>query len=670
MENSKETSLSEALLRVAEGAVSLLDKDLNCLWLSSQFSKVLGVNEETAVGKSLESLLTTALDGPTAAEVFKKVLALSGAGKSELISGIPAPMRKNLGGKLDLHLLPLTRENLGDRSSLSREAALLITFQNSTDESLQKLSGDEWLNTILQQLPCGVIVAEFPTGKFLIRNEYVTKLSGQTYRAPNGLVEYRQYEVTQPDGKAYGREDWPMARVFRSRESILAEHLVVKLPDGRQRHLSVDSAPVMDRGGNLTAGVSTFVDITSRVQSERRAEFLAEIGGLVSQAESPGSVTQEVLNRFVARFGGIGVVAVAGLNEAEGFQSLAVASDSPENLAEFKKCLAEAPVRFSGADPVRVLATGQAEWIAEFSTDQLAQPLQGGGSAAFFERMKLRSYLCVPLIARGKVLGTFSVLRLDSISDEQDLAFAQEVGRRIALVIDNSKLLERALEGVRLRNEALAVVSHDVRSPLTSLQLLLNLILDHEVSSDQVKPTLQKALNQIARCTTLMDQLLDISRLDSGSLPMELEKCDFSAVVLSAAEDMRPLVEKSGCAFDLSVEPGVTALVEASRIYQVIGNLLSNAAKYGANTPLALSLKREGESHVLLSVRDGGIGISKEKIEKLFDRFTRGVDDGDFQGAGLGLHIARQIVELHGGKIWADSETGKGSIFYVRLPVA
>lgn len=227
---------------------------------------------------------------------------------------------------------------------------------------------------------------------------------------------------------------------------------------------------------------------------------------------------------------------------------------------------------------------------------------------------------------------------------------------------------------LQARDEFLSIASHELRTPLTALKLQSQSLsrklekgASQEISMDRLKTMVQITERQINKLTRLVDDMLDLSRIQSGKLSFKKEKTDLSSLLIEVIERMEDQILLHGCQFNYEVPPGYTAMVDRFRIEQVIINLLTNAMKYGNKSPISIQLK-EKEDYFLLSVRDQGLGIAPENQEKIFNRFERAVNANEISGLGLGLYITRQIVEGHGGKIWVESNIGNGSIFYVEIP--
>lgn len=225
---------------------------------------------------------------------------------------------------------------------------------------------------------------------------------------------------------------------------------------------------------------------------------------------------------------------------------------------------------------------------------------------------------------------------------------------------------------IEARDAFLSVAGHELRTPLTAalLQIQGAQRLVHDVEDGEaVARRLGKVAASIERLGSLVDVLLDVSRLGMGKLAIERRSYDLSAVVETVVDRFAEEARRAGVALRVDVEAGVHGDGDPLRVEQVVANLVSNAIKYGRSQPVDVSLRRAG-GRARLTIADRGIGIAPGDLGRIFDRFERGVSERHFGGLGLGLWIARQIVEASGGTIAVSSRgPGEGSLFTVELPL-
>jgi PAS domain S-box-containing protein len=238
---------------------------------------------------------------------------------------------------------------------------------------------------------------------------------------------------------------------------------------------------------------------------------------------------------------------------------------------------------------------------------------------------------------------------------------------------ERARQLREAQEEIRERDEFLSVASHELRTPVAALQLQLQLLQrawqrgpGGSAGGDGVEARVASLERQTRRIAVLVNELLDVSRMRLGRLTLRYEPLDLAEVARDAADHVLPELGRAGTALVLELSPAPGRL-DRLRVEQVITNLLVNAGKFGAGKPVRLRVAAE-ERLLRLEVQDQGIGIAPEHHARVFERFERAVPAENFGGLGLGLYVARQIVEAHGGEIRLTSAPGAGTTFVVRFP--
>ena len=297
------------------------------------------------------------------------------------------------------------------------------------------------------------------------------------------------------------------------------------------------------------------------------------------------------------------------------------------------------------------------------------------GVEPFLSELEASSVMVIPLLSNETVLGTITALGRDGrrpfTPDDQEVLtmFASQA----SIALTNALLYERTKELDRMKSEFVAVVSHEVRTPLTSIKGSLELLGDERF---HVLPPPQRELLSICQANTerlinLINDILDFSKLESSKLSLNFESVEVGKIVPEAVDHIRNLAAIKGIGIDVHME-GSAGVIEADpmRVAQVITNLLGNAIKFSPEKGKIEVWARGTDDEVIVDVRDHGKGISQRDMSRLFQRFAQ-LDSSTTRkagGTGLGLVISKGIVEQHGGKIWAESATGKGSTFSFSLP--
>jgi PAS domain S-box-containing protein len=250
-----------------------------------------------------------------------------------------------------------------------------------------------------------------------------------------------------------------------------------------------------------------------------------------------------------------------------------------------------------------------------------------------------------------------------------DLADKPSIGV-IVTDLSERKRNEQAEAAVRMRDEFLAIASHELRTPLSTLVLRLGLLERHAAAGDldQVKSSVSRAKDQTERMRRLVDRLLDVSQLASGRLQLELAPGDLAEVVKEVVERFAEDASHAKCELRLKVADGVNLALDRFRLDEAIGNVISNAIKYGGGKPIDVEVKTT-DHKAMVVVQDRGIGIPIEDLSRVFGRFERTAISHNYGGLGLGLYIAHQVIEQHDGSIRAESRTGGGARIVIELPL-
>lgn len=237
-------------------------------------------------------------------------------------------------------------------------------------------------------------------------------------------------------------------------------------------------------------------------------------------------------------------------------------------------------------------------------------------------------------------------------------------------------LLKEARAAVHMRDEFMSIASHELKTPLTSLraqvQMLERLSKTGRLATappEQIDRLMRFTDQQVMRLVALIEDLLDVTRIATGRLHLHREKVEIAPLIREVLENERVEIEQSGSPIETHLEEHVIANCDHLRFEQVVVNLLTNALKYGRGRAIEIDVKVQNRL-LCLSVRDHGIGISREAQCRIFGRFERAVSVTHYGGLGLGLYISKQIVVAHGGTIRVESEPGEGSNFIVELPLS
>jgi signal transduction histidine kinase len=307
-----------------------------------------------------------------------------------------------------------------------------------------------------------------------------------------------------------------------------------------------------------------------------------------------------------------------------------------------------------------------------------AQPAHDDPEAAgAYRSASVGAIIATPITAGEKRLGVLVLYaERPPIFANSDTELSQLLADQAAVVLESRALIDHAArvrareEATRLKEDFLSAAAHDLKTPLTTVVAQAQ-FLERKATRDPSAPSdlpgLQRIVREGQRLAALVTDLLDAARMEQGRLISDREPIDLGALVASVASRQRAGAHR----VEVDVKGAVVGNYDGRRIEQLLENLIENAGKYSPEaTPVSVGVwQQDGEAHI--TVQDRGIGIPASDLPRIFDRFARAsnVDDRKFHGMGLGLYICRGIVEEHGGRIWADSEIGKGSTFHVALPL-
>ena len=214
------------------------------------------------------------------------------------------------------------------------------------------------------------------------------------------------------------------------------------------------------------------------------------------------------------------------------------------------------------------------------------------------------------------------------------------------------------------------IAAHELKSPVTPIKGYLDLIISDKNTSKNIKSWAKISLRNAERLLKLVNDILDVSRLDTDTMKFEMEKLDIVKILDEISEDMKPTIENKNLKLITDIPRDLPNVVgDKYRLSQVFKNLFVNAIKFTDKGSISLTAEKKN-SHILINIKDTGIGVSQDELKKIFNKFYQAYtgDDRKNEGTGLGLYICKEIVKKHRGEIWVESQPGKGSKFYIKIP--
>jgi PAS domain S-box-containing protein len=439
--------------------------------------------------------------------------------------------------------------------------------------------------------------------------------------------------------------------------------------DGRAIWCEAHSTVIHDAAGNPAGMRGVTLDITARKRAEDSLQFLARASEKLASSLDYEATINATAELGVPAFGDWCTVGL--FDRPDPYRSAIVHSDPQKNalaqtlmtMPRRKDMPADIIAKFAKLEP----------FILDIDDELLPKITYNEQHAAIVRELGCRSMLVVPIAARDKPLGTLTFMSgTPNRYDQADLELASLLARRAAIAIDNTNLYKAAVDASAAKDEVLATVSHELRTPMTATLGWVRLLSLGQLDAETQKTALHAIENATASQARLIDDILDVSSIVLGKFRLERGPVDLRTVVDRATEALAPTLTAKAITIDVDTSRwhGVVQ-GDASRLQQIVWNLLANAVKFGHRAGhIDVALERDDDVARII-VRDDGSGIDPEFLPHMFDRFRQaeGGSTRSHGGLGLGLAIVRHLAELHGGTVHADSPgRGKGATFTVEIP--
>jgi PAS domain S-box-containing protein len=433
--------------------------------------------------------------------------------------------------------------------------------------------------------------------------------------------------------------------------------------DGSRIPVELAVSLFADRNGSPRASVS-FRDITDRKRAERDHRILAELGAVLSpiRYESPLAEVAPLVARDLAELVMFYVV------QPDGDLARGAAATRDPALAWAAEVLMRDRSFVRADHPARQVLREQRPVLRRFTPETRQQTVEPEELTRALLALQLRSSLFVPLLVGDTCLGVLGLGSSPEPFDEKDIPLVVEIGRRCALFMESARLHRSERRATQMRDEVLQIMAHDLRNPLGSAMMNVALLRrphgQPERRSTRPLEALERATRRMSR---LLDDLLEVSRLEAGQLELVRAPVEPAELVTHVEESQRDSIESRKLAFRTEVAPDLPEVsADASKVLQVLENLIGNALKFTTAGSITVGAEAGGRE-VVFWVADTGSGIAAEEIPHVFDRFWQ-AKRSERSGAGLGLAIVHGIIQAHGGRVWLESTFGAGSTFFFSLP--
>jgi signal transduction histidine kinase/CheY-like chemotaxis protein len=490
--------------------------------------------------------------------------------------------------------------------------------------------------------------------------------------APQGEPPRDYDALVHPDDRAPLKAQ--VDEAVRACKDIALQYRIV-WPDGSVHWIEGHGTIVCDEQGRPDLMTGVCVNIDARKAEESDLQFLAQASAELAGLTDYPATMQRIAQLAVPHFADW--CAVDMLEGGTRLKRVAVA-----HVDEGKVRLAhELHERYppDPADPGgtwSVVRSGRPELVPVITREMLEATISDAGYLEAVCSLGLHSYMGVPLLSHGAVLGVMSFITSDSrrVFTQRELMHATELAARAAVAIHNAELLDTLRRSDAAKDVFLATLAHELRNPLAPIVNSLELLARAQEPQRLLPQALDIMRRQTTHLTRLVDDLLDLARINSGKIELRREPLDLRDALRAAVESCQPLIDRRRHSLALEL-PGEPARVrgDAVRLTQVFANLLNNAAKYTPEKGRIEVRMEIAQGTIVVTVSDSGVGIPPELLPKMFELFTQAPRAAavEQQGLGIGLFLVKGLVQMHEGSIGAQSEgAGQGSRFTVSLPQA
>lgn len=412
------------------------------------------------------------------------------------------------------------------------------------------------------------------------------------------------------------------------------------------------------------------IELDERKHIENNLRFLAEAGKILGSSLDYQTTLNQVAKLAVPQISdwfGIDI-----FDDKGELQQIAVGHKDPQKIKWAKEMRKKYPPNMEAKNGLpQVLKTGKSELYPFITPEMMEKTARDKEHMQYIKQIGMSSAMIVPLISERKPIGAVTYVSTKRHFTQSDLAIAEELAHRASLAIENARLYNNAQKAITLRDDFISVASHELKTPITSVKIFTQVLQKHaeQNADEKASQSLGKMDKQIDKLTELIYNLLNITKIQSGQMEFTEKEFDFDTMV----HEIVDVLQHTSAKHKLVVvgKSNKKILGDEDRIGQVFSNLISNAIKYSPNSDKVVITLTSKRNYVGVSIQDFGIGMDKHHLNKIFNRFYRvsGSTDKTFPGLGIGLYISKEIINRHQGKLWAESIPGKGSTFYITLPV-
>jgi len=542
-------------------------------------------------------------------------------------------------------------------------------YLESGTENSSQITGKENLESFLENSPVGIHIVN-EEGIILFANKAELELFGYE----------RQEYVGQSIKKFYYKPEKSenLFLKLRSAGSLINQPAKIIRKDGSLKDVLI-SCNVFYHEGKFGHTRCFTRDITDIKKSENYLKFLNQASEELAATHDTNEALDKIIKLLVPAFTDWLVINELG---EDGFAHLLKMGHADPGKVKWAEAYRKThPINVSNSRKGSLgyaLRTGESLLVPQITEEIIEEEAMDEEQTKILKELSIRSVMIIPLQIKGRTKGVVSFIscNAENIYDDIDFNFAKDFCNRIAVTLENTRLYEEVkkdneerIEVDKKKDEFISIASHELKTPVTSLKAytqILQSTFDEEHNNHAVE-MLSKMDKQVDKLTTLIVDLLDVTKIDKGELVFEMQEFDFNQLVKETAEEMQRTTKSHKISLEL--HPCDPIVGDRDRIGQVIVNFISNAIKYSPDGQQIIIKTFCENNKVQLSVQDEGIGIPTEEHENIFRRFFRVSSKSNytFPGMGLGLYISSEIIKRHAGRIFFDSDDGKGSTFYFEI---
>lgn len=413
-------------------------------------------------------------------------------------------------------------------------------------------------------------------------------------------------------------------------------------------------------------------EIKERKQVELNLKYLAEASRILSSSLDYKTTFSNIAKLAVPKIADWCAVDI--LDGKGGLEQVAVAHKDPTKVKWARQLRKINPPDLNASTGIpNVIRTGKSEFYPVITDEMIAKTAKNKKQLKLIRDIGFTSAIVAPLCREGKCIGgiTFVTSETKRHYTEADLVMAEELASRASLALENAGLYKASQDAIASRDNFISVASHELKTPITSVKIFTEVMQQHskQIGDDKALGHLTKMNKQLDKLTDLIYNMLNISKIQAGRLEFNQKIFDFDESVKEIVDVLQQGTPRQKILIFGRTNKKIYG--DEDRIGQVLSNLVANALKYSPKSEKIIVRLTANKENVIVCVQDFGIGMAKEHLDKIFERFYRvfDINDKTFPGLGIGLYISSEIIKRHHGKLWVESKAGKGSKFYFSLPI-